>query len=139
MPLFAGMLLMQSCKKDTPTPANPNVNFAATLTGASETPVNASAATATFTGTYNTNTKVLTYTLTYAGITPTAWHIHNGLPGVPGGVEFSLGAIVPSPLSSATAAFTTTEESDLMENKLYVNIHSTAFPNGEIRGQLNKQ
>jgi hypothetical protein len=32
-----------------------------------------------------------------------------------------------------------TQEADLMGNLMYVNLHTVAFPGGEIRGQLLKQ
>ncbi len=76
---FAG-----SCKKSSYTTPDINVNFTATLTGASETPANTSTATGSATGVFNSSTKILTVTTTYAGLTVTAGHIHNGVVGVSG-------------------------------------------------------
>lgn len=131
------VMLLGACKKDT-TP-DPNVNFSATINGASEVPANASAATGSSTGVYNTNTKILTVTTTYSGITPVAGHIHKGAVGTSGGVIFPFTAPLTAPIVFTSAALDATQEADLMAGMYYVNLHSAAFPGGEIRGQLLKQ
>ncbi len=73
------------------------------------------------------------------GIKAVAAHIHDGAPGVNGGVAITLnqkgddGWVVPkdSKLSSEQMAA-------LKAGNLYVNVHSTAHPGGEIRGQLRR-
>ena len=137
--LPVSMFLMSSCDKDDDTPPDPNVNFAATLTGAAETPANASAATGSSTGTYNTNTKILTVTTTYSGITPSAGHIHLGAVGVKGDVVFPFVAPLTSPIVFTSTPLSADQESSLMSGLYYVNLHTAAFPGGEIRGQLIKQ
>ena len=135
--LFIGLL---SCSKsDTPAPANPNVTFLATINGASEVPANASTATGTATAVFNKDTKILTLTVNFSGVTATNAHIHKEVVGVSGGVVFPIPSPFTSPLSLTTIALTTTQEADLNANLYYVNLHSAAFPAGEIRGQLIKQ
>lgn len=136
LPVAFFIFFISSCKKDNNT--NTNVNFTATLSGASETPANASAATGSSTGVYNTATKILTVTTTYSGITVTAAHIHKAPAGTSGPVEFPF-TVTASPIVFTSSALSDSDESDLMENKFYVNLHSAAFPAGEIRGQLIKQ
>lgn len=140
LPLFLFMTVLSACDKDDDngTPAPAIINFAATLNGASEVPANNSSATGTTTGTFNTTTKILTLSTTYAGITVTAGHVHKGEPGVSGGVEFPF-SVTPSPILFTSPALSASEEQDLLENKYYVNLHSAAYPDGEIRGQLVKQ
>lgn len=134
-------IIISSCTKSSTLPVtNTNVTFLATLNGASETPANSSSATGTATFTYNTTTYVLSGTVTFLGITPTAAHIHKGAVGVPGGVIFPLGsAPITSPISFTSAPLDATQRADLMANLYYVNIHSTAYTDGEIRGQLIQQ
>ncbi len=109
------------------------------LTGAQEVPANSSQATGTFNGTYNRNTKVLTYTLTYDGITPTAMHFHKEAIGQSGGVEVPIGSTpYSSPVTGQTPVLTQDQEADLLAGDWYVNIHSSQFPAGEIRGQLTR-
>ena len=127
-----------SCKKDS-TNTTTTITFLATLNGASETPVNSSMATGTATLTYNTITKIFYIEVNFSGITATAAHIHKGAVGVAGGVEFAFPSPVTSPIYYTSVALTTAQEADLMANLYYVNIHSAAFPGGEIRGQLIKQ
>lgn len=120
---------------DDPIVTDKKYNYNVALTGAKEVPANASTATGTFVGSYVKSTRVLSFTLTYSGLTPTDWHIHKGTPDVSGPVEIGLGPVVPSPLTS-TVTLTPAQETDLLNGIFYVNIHSAAFPGGEIRGQL---
>ncbi|HWR84016.1 MAG TPA: CHRD domain-containing protein [Candidatus Deferrimicrobium sp.] len=63
-----------------------------------------------------------------------AAHVHLGVPCVEGGIRFSFsGATAPI---TGTWAITATDVNRLFNDSLYVNIHSGAFPGGEIRGQI---
>lgn len=134
--LLAGMALT-SCKKDEV--ASSDVAFMAMLSGAEEVPAVTTTASGMFSGVYNKNTKILTYTITYSGMTPTAWHLHKAAKGVSGAVVFNLGTTFTSPFKSATIALTADQETDLMAGSYYVNMHSAKSASGEIRGQLLKQ
>ena len=137
--LASAIILVSSCKKsDDPVPVDPNVTFKATLSGASESTPNTSTATGTATVTFNTTTKILTAAVTYSGLTSNSGHIHKGAVGVSGGVIFGFSPFA-SPISYTSVALDATQEADLNANLYYVNIHSVAFPAGEIRGQLIKQ
>jgi hypothetical protein len=135
--ISAGIFLTAaSCKKSS----NSNmVTFKAVINGASETPPNASTATGTATLTYNTDTKIFNIVVNFTGITATASHIHKGAIGVPGNVIFGFTPPITSPINYTSAVLDSTQNADLNANLYYVNIHSTAFPAGEIRGQLLKQ
>ncbi len=141
--LVSAFLLFSACsKKDKNPPAN-MTNFAATLTGAQETPANAVAATGTFTATYDANTNKLSYTLTWTGLTdvPAAMHFHKAAVGVPGDVVMAITGFTAATAGTLTTTATVndSDESDLMEGKFYVNIHTPGYPAGEIRGQVLKQ
>jgi hypothetical protein len=139
MVLFlAGVLVFAvSCKKSDTTSSD--VIFKATINGASETPANASTATGTATLTFNTDTKIFSIVVTFSGITATASHIHKGDVGVAGNVIFPFPTPITSPINYTSAALDASQEADLNANLYYVNIHSAAYPGGEIRGQLIKQ
>jgi hypothetical protein len=124
-----------SCSNSDDDPTPVIVSFNATLDGASEVPANASTATGTATLSYNKNTKIFTLNLTYSGLTPTMGHIHVGAAGVSGPVVFPFSSLM-SPFSYTSVALTTAQEVDLLANHYYVNLHTDAFPGGEIRGQL---
>lgn len=133
--LFIGVSCSNSDDEPTPTPTPVIVTFNATLSGASEVPANASTATGTATLNYNKTTKIFTLNLSYSGLTPTMGHIHVGAVGVSGPVVFPFDNLM-SPYSYTSTALTATQETDLLANNYYVNLHTTAFPAGEIRGQL---
>ena len=137
--LVSALLITSSCKKSSSnsTVPDPNISFVATISGASEVPANASAATGSATGTFNTTTKILTVTVPSTGVTATNGHIHKAAAGVSGGVIFPFSPFT-SPINFS-GTLDATQEADLMANLYYVNIHSAAFPAGEIRGQLIKQ
>ena len=92
--------------------------------------------TATGTGTFILTDHSLAYHIEYSGLTgpATAAHIHKGAVGVNGGV------ILPfaSPFSPIDGTFTLTDPqiTDLNNSLLYANVHTSAFPGGEIRGQI---
>src|SRR3982750_4820464 len=78
-----------ACSKDDDNNEPKNiVHFNATLDQAQETPPTGESGTGTCTATYDTTTNLLTYGLTWTGLTgaPTAMHFHKADIGVPGGV-----------------------------------------------------
>ena len=99
-------------------------------------PANSSTASGIFTGSYDPNSKVLTYSVTYRGVTPTMAHIHTGAPGTNGPIIFTPGGLT-SPITG-TAFLSADEINDLLNNRLYFNIHSAMYPNGEIRGNIHQ-
>ena len=153
-----------ACSDDktvTPTPVSKIVTFKATLSGASEVPANTTTGTGLFTATLDTSTNVLTYDLTFSGLTSNVnnGHIHG--PAAVGvnsgttinfntlaGATFSFGATSGTAhgvvtLTSATQ-ITTTVNGDSLKKLLfagltYANIHTINNAGGEIRGQITKQ
>ena len=140
--LIAAITISSACNKDDDNPGN-IVQFSATLDQAQETPPTGVSATGSCTATYDTATNQLTYTLTWTGLTgaPTAMHFHKADIGVPGDVEIPINDFptTTSGTFSSSATVDQNDENDLLENKFYVNIHTAAYPAGEIRGQLIKQ
>lgn len=136
--ILAITFYVSSCDDDddSPTP-NPNVTFTAALTGAHEVPANNSTAEGTATLTFNTVTKIFTISVTHNVASTTVGHIHKGAVGVSGDPVFPFASVV-SPISYTSAALDASMEADLNAHLYYVNIHSSAFPGGEIRGQLVK-
>jgi hypothetical protein len=134
--MLAGLLLTGSCKKDS---TDEIVTFLATLNGASEVPATNSTATGSATLTYNKTTKIFNVVVNYSGVTATASHIHKGATTESGGVIFGFNSPLTSPINYTSPALDATQETDLLANLYYVNIHSAQFPGGEIRGQLIKQ
>jgi hypothetical protein len=130
----------------TPYPGANTTTFKATLMGSTEVPSNASGATGSATLTLNNDTKMFTLTGSYNGMTPTISHIHGpAMIGVNAVPVFDLTVTPTSGYDYGTisytgsAVLTTTQIADLMGNLYYVNIHSSTYAAGEIRGQLIKQ
>lgn len=111
------------------------------LTGSQEVPPNGSPATGTASGTYNEGTNVLTIMVMASGFTGnlTAGHIHRGAFGVAGPVIIPLLNTAGGTVWHSHQQFvlTAAQEADLMAGLHYVNLHTSAFPGGEIRGQLH--
>lgn len=118
-------------------PPPPYVRYAA-LSGAQEAPANASTAAGTATFSVDPATKTLTGTVTTTGIVGTAAHIHDGAPGVAGPVIIPLtGGTAGVWTVPASTVLTDAQYASLQANSYYVNVHSAAFPAGEIRGQID--
>jgi CHRD domain len=109
------------------------------LTSASEVPPNTSAGKGDADVTYDTTTKMLTWKVTYSGLTgpATMAHFH-------GPAEAGKNAPVVVPFKDAasgaegSATLTDAQAADLMSGKMYVNVHTEANKGGEIRGQVTK-
>lgn len=131
---FAGI----SCDDDTspmPVPDTDVVNFNnLSLSSKQEVPENTSNATGNYSLAYDKTSNILSYVINYEGFTPTAMHFHKGEVGVAGGVEVAIEGPYTSGMKGMVT-LTEAQEKDLMEGRLYLNIHSDAFPAGEIRGQ----
>lgn len=119
-------------------PANLEITFLASLDGASVNPPTGSSASGTATLTFDTSEKTFTITVIHSGLDPNNGHIHRGAVGESGGVVFPFSNF-ESPIEDSGGPLDTAQESDLNANLYYVNLHSTSFPDGEIRGQLIKQ
>jgi CHRD domain/IPT/TIG domain len=118
-----------------------DILFTATLSGANEVPANNSTATGTATLVLNNDTKIFTLVVTYTGLSanPTNGHIHKAAAGVNGSPVFAFASPWTSPINYTSRAITAAEEADLHAALYYVNIHSSTYPGGEIRGQLIMQ
>ncbi|MFV5693709.1 CHRD domain-containing protein [Flavobacterium sp. LT1R49] len=132
----APLLVLDPVKVLDPVPVPFTAIFNATLNGASEVPSNTSTATGSAVLAFNTTTKIFSLTVTYNGLTPTEGHIHVGTTGVAGPIVFALTGLT-SPITYTSPPLTTAQEADLKEGRYYVNLHTTAFPGGEIRGQFD--
>ena len=111
------------------------------LSGTSEVPPVTGSASGTMQAKLDTQSNVLTWTITYSGLTgpATAGHFHGpAIVGQSAGVALPLTGSLVSPISGS-ATLSATQLADVMAGKWYINLHTAANPNGEIRGQLNLQ
>jgi hypothetical protein len=122
---------------------------AVALRGAAEVPPNRSSATGK--GTFWVHTdRTLNGFVETSGMEATAAHLHLGMPGTNGPLALelvrtsSVGPVVMehAPLSGASwvvprsARFTDEQYAAFLAGEIYVHIHSAAYSEGEIRGQL---
>ena len=123
---------------DTGTPSTSNT-FPTLLSGIQEVPANGSQASGYGTVVLNPVSKALSGVLVTNGIVGTAAHIHSGLPGVSGSVIIPL---IGGPTVWTVPAGTVLSDAQiasLAAGAYYLNVHTTAAPDGEIRGQLTQQ
>ena len=116
------------------------ITLSAELKGANEVPPNTSPASGKAEATFDADTRNLSWTVTYADLTGPALGAHFHGPSEPGK---NAGIVVPfkttqSPIEG-TATLNDTQVSDLLAGKWYANIHTSANPGGELRGQMVKR
>ncbi|MGE0145691.1 MAG: CHRD domain-containing protein [Planctomycetota bacterium] len=109
--------------------------YAVSLNGAGEVPPNASTATGSMEIFLHLPSRVLMYELRVSGLTATAAHIHTGVVGANGPVLFPLVG-GPTRWCGVTPRLSDASLTALTFDGLYVNVHTAAFPGGEIRGQI---
>lgn len=110
------------------------------LEGLQEVPPNASPATGSVSLPVDDLSGAWALTGSFQGLlgTSTAAHIHVAPLGVNGPVVFGLNLSVgvTSGALSGNGVFTQAQLATLYAGDYYVNVHSSAFPGGEIRGQV---
>jgi hypothetical protein len=117
------------------------MKFQAKLDASQETPPNDSKATGTADVTYNTTTQRLRWTVNYSGLTgpATGAHFHGPAdPGQSADVAVPLQGKLASPIKGSVK-LTKAQAKDLEAGKYYLNIHTDAHADGEIRGQVQEQ
>jgi hypothetical protein len=139
MTLFCVLALSGVTKADT-------ITFTAVLSGANEVPPRQSNGTGAATLIVDDVTGKASFSVGFTGLTTgvTGGHIH-----CCAGPDATAGVIVPfhgsltlgpggtsGALGNFTFTFTAQQIADLKNGLMYVNIHTSTFPGGEIRGQL---
>lgn len=152
MPVFLSALTViaaAGCASRTGTPAPDKMQRVAdsskmqriatiSLDGSHEVPPVNTTATAMGTITVAAD-KSVRGSITTTGIDARSAHIHEGAPGTNGPVIIPLEKTADNTWSvPAGAMLTDAQYASYMAGNLYVNVHSAAYPNGEIRAQLNR-
>jgi hypothetical protein len=111
----------------------------ATLSAGAEVISNPSKGSGTAQFSYDTASKQLDYSVTYSGLSSSATvvDIHGPAPS-----RANAGVIVAFPIPdspiSGTATLTVQQAAALLSGQLYVDVHTRAYADGEIRGQIEK-
>jgi len=166
--LFSVLLSQSSCEKDGDKKVQRDYSKTGiVMSGAQETPGNPSAATGSMDVFYSKETRILSYTVSWSGLTDSVMlmHIHGRAPAgfstgvfqniiVPSTPNGSVGnGIFPQKTSSGKYNFSKSgkisatllidgvaiKEEDLLNGLYYMNIHTPVYPSGEIRGQITFQ
>jgi len=115
--------------------------YEATLSGAAEVPPVNTQARGAAEVQFNANTNLLTWKVTYSGLSgsATAGHIHGpASAGQNAGVAVPFTNVNANPIVGQ-ATISPQQYGDLAAGLWYVNIHTAANPGGEIRGQLRRR
>ena len=149
--LLLGAFFLSSCEKDNRGNELSSIitNNGISMTGAQVVPANASAATGSIDASYDRKSRILSYKITWTGLTAaiTAIHVH-------GGAGMGYMALVPPVQvlsgypTTASGSYSGTlfvdnsvvKQDDLLAGQYYIDIHTnTPVYNvtGEIRGQLS--
>ena len=127
-----------SCgKKSSSSDNNPNntVNYVGTFMKTDST---TTLANGSVTGTFNTVTSQLSYTIIWHSLTsqPIAMHFHDNGPVI---ITIMGYPVATDQTMTSTATFTNTQAEDLASGLVFVMIHTTNYPGGEIMAPLVKQ
>ena len=114
--------------------------FKVALTGAQQVPAVATPGSGTANLTYDPATRMLTWNVTYSGLSgpATMAHFHVGGAGKNGPVAIWIskqGSPAESPIKGE-ATLTPEQAQQFTAGDWYVNVHTQAHPAGEIRGQV---
>ena len=115
------------------------VKMTATLDAAQEVPPNDSAGKGSADVTFDTESKKLDWTIEYSGLTGDASAAHFHGPAAKG-ENADVAVPIEDPKSGAkgSATLTDAQAAELTAGRYYINVHTAAHPDGEIRGQVQK-
>jgi hypothetical protein len=114
-------------------------SMSASLSGANEVPATNTNGNGAFSGSLDKQSLMLSWTVTYTGLSgpATGGHIHGpAMTGQNAGVVIPFNGSLESPIRGM-AQLTAAQVDDLRDGKWYVNLHTAANPGGEIRGQVS--
>ena len=134
--LLATVLALGACA--APYAASSTVAISAKLAGANEVPANTSAGTGAVQASFDKQTNLLTWSVSYSGLSGPVKAAHFHGPAVAGqnaGVVLGFSGSMDSPIKGS-ATLTAAQAADLLAGKWYVNLHTAASPAGEVRGQV---
>jgi hypothetical protein len=125
------------------------VSLVAQLNGLQEAPPVATAATGTMSLTLSDDQASISFSLNVTGLANiTAAHIHAAPPGIDGPIIFPLatgpystpltGTLTAAQFTPPITGFATFAEAvdGMIAGLTYANVHTTTYPDGEIRGQI---
>ena len=124
-----------SCKKNDSTVMVGKDSYSGSFVKSTATVV--TSATGSVTATFDPTTLVLSYTVTWSGLTSNAgnMHFHDAGPVIYPITGF---AAATSGTLTGTVTLNTAQATDLAAGKIYVQIHSVNIPSGEILATLSK-
>lgn len=143
--VFSCLSLLSRCGTNTvpavvgPIP-DPPYRLTASINGASQRPAVTSAGSGTFEATVDKASRLMSYTITFAGITPTGGSLNRiTQPDGTGPyvVRFPL-TLLKSPIES-TYQLSSPQLDSLLKGQWYVNVPTNALPGGEIRGDIRSK
>ena len=117
------------------------VSFSVPLTGAQQVPPVQTQGSGKADLTYDPSTRVVTWTITFSGLSSPATMAHFHGPAAEGknaGVKVWLshkGSAVTSPVKGE-ATLSTQDAQEFAAGQFYINVHTKDHPSGEIRGQV---
>ncbi|MCO7201829.1 CHRD domain-containing protein [Pseudoalteromonas sp. OANN1] len=145
----ASLMLLMACSDNddndtvTPPPPPPVQEFSATktfelmLSGKQEVPMNTSMQTAFATVELDENLMQFRATLDYSDVEGfSAAHIHDGDLGANGDVAFAFEASDDNKVSIPITDLSEDLIDDMLDGDWYINLHTEAFPSGELRAQI---
>jgi hypothetical protein len=132
--LLISLLGLAACNM----PSSSTKQATATLSAASEVPANASAGKGEADVAIGVKSDKISWTITYSGLSGavTGAHFHGPAEaGAKASVAIPITGDMLSPIKGE-ATITAEQKTQLLDGKWYVNLHTAANPDGEIRGQV---
>jgi hypothetical protein len=139
IPVLVGLAAAAALAFTSPLLAE-TVKLAATLDGAQQSPMVETDGKGTAQLTFDTESRELDWTVEYSGMSgpPVAGHFHGPAEkGKNAGVAVPLEGELASPIKGS-ATLTEAQAADLLAGRYYLNLHTAAHKDGEIRGQVEK-
>ena len=134
--VLAAALLLGAC--DMMPKMSDTRDLSGTLSAAQEVPPTTSTGSGSVDAHLNPSNNELRRTVTYTGLTGpvTAAHFHGpAMTGQNAGVAVPITGVLTDPIKGV-ATLTSAQAEELLAGKWYVNLHTAANPNGEVRAQV---